>query len=118
MPASSSSPSIVCRRIRSRWRSSSGPGQSRMCRIDRELADVVQHRHELDLGRVERIEAQILGHDTRVRGEAVTVLRGRRVVQPQLECERLDRLRHPWGVGQHRHCPCHGPLKDDSSARD
>ena len=115
MPASSSSPSIVCRRIRSRWRSSSGPGQSRMWRIDRELADVVQHRHELDLGRVERVEAQVLGHHARVRREAVTVLRGRRVMQAQLEGERLDRLRHPWSVGQHRRRPCHGPLKDDSS---
>ena len=85
-----------------------------MWRIDRELADVVQHGHELDLGRVERVEAQVLGHDARVRREAVAVLRRRRVMQAQLEGERLDRLRHPWGVGQHRHCPCHGPLKDDS----
>ena len=111
MPASISSPSIVCRRMRSRWWSSSGPGQSRMLRIDRELADVVQHGHELDLGRVEGVEPQVLGHHARVRRKAVAVLGRRRVMQAQLESQRLDRLRHPWGVGQHRRRPCHGPAE-------
>ena len=59
--ASISSPSIVCRRMRSRWpRRADRPVED--VAIDRELADVVQHRHELDLGRVERIEPQVLGH--------------------------------------------------------
>jgi hypothetical protein len=77
-------------------------------RIDGELADVVEHRDELDLGRVERIQAQIIGHDAGMRSEAVAVVRGRRVMQAQLKRQRLDRLRHPWSVGQPRHCPSHG----------
>ena len=70
--------------------------------VDRQLADVVEHGDELDLGRVERPEAEPLGHVARQRRETVAVVGRRRVMQAQLTGERVDGLRHPRRVGERR----------------
>src|SRR3954471_5758486 len=71
-------------------------------RVDRELADVVQHRDELDLGRLERVQGQALGDVARERGQAVAVVGRRRVVAAQLARERLHGLGHPRRAGERR----------------
>ena len=68
MLASISSPSIVCRRMRSRLTVVERARPVEDVGIDRELADVVQHGDELDLGRVERVESPIRSATTRARG--------------------------------------------------
>src|SRR3954471_21463691 len=71
-------------------------------RVDRELADVVQHRDELDLGRLERVQGQALGDVARERGEAVAVIGRRRVVAAELARQRLHGLGHPRRAGERR----------------
>src|SRR3954469_9231376 len=71
-------------------------------RVDRELADVMQDRDELDLGRLERVEGQALGDVARERGETVAVIGRRRVVAAELARQRLHGLGHPRRAGERR----------------